>query len=75
MDHQSPFPFLRETLLFLSLTGVLIPLLQRFRINQVIAFLSMGIVVGPFGVGSFVDSYPWLSWVTIPRRQGAQALA
>ena len=75
MDHQSPFPFLRETLLFLSLTGVLIPLLQRFRINQVIAFLSMGIVVGPFGVGSFVDSYPWLSWVTIPRRQGVQALA
>lgn len=75
MEHHVPLPFLRETLLFLTLTGILIPLLQRFRINQVIGFLCIGVVVGPFGVGSLVDSWPWLSWVTIPRRQGVQALA
>lgn len=40
MAHAAPLPFLRETLLFLALAGVLIPLLQRFRINQVSGFLD-----------------------------------
>lgn len=75
MDHAAPIPFLRETLLFLTLAGILIPLLQRFRINQVIGFLTIGVLVGPYGAGSFVQDWPWLSWVTIPRRQGVQALA
>ena len=75
MDHATPLPFLRETLLFLTLVGVLIPLLQRLRINQVVGFLVMGVVIGPHGIGSFVDDWPWLQWVTIPRRQGVNALA
>jgi CPA2 family monovalent cation:H+ antiporter-2 len=75
MEHATPLPFLRETLLFLTLTGVLIPLLQRWRVNQVIGFLVIGVVVGPYGAGSLTDSWPWLSLVTIPRRQGVEALA
>ena len=75
MEHTPALPFLRETLLFLTLTGILIPLLQRLKINQVVGFLVSGVVIGPFGVGSLVDSAPWLSWVTIPRRQGVDALA
>lgn len=75
MDHSVPLPFLRETLLFLTLVGILIPLLQRLRINQVVGFLVMGVVIGPYGIGSFVDDWPWLKWVTIPRRQGVNALA
>lgn len=75
MDHAVPIPFLRETLLFLTLVGVLIPLLQRLRINQVVGFLVMGAVVGPHGVGRLVGDWPWLTWVTIPRQQGVDALA
>ena len=51
MDHPTSLPFLREALLFLALVGIFIPLLQRFRINQVIGFLVVGIVAGPFGSG------------------------
>ena len=75
MDHPVPLPFLRETLLFLTLVGVLIPLLQRLRVNQVVGFLVMGVAIGPYGAGSLVDSWPALAWVTIPRRQGVDALA
>jgi CPA2 family monovalent cation:H+ antiporter-2 len=75
MDHSVPLPFLRETLVFLTLVGILIPLLQRLRVNQVVGFLIMGVVIGPHGVGSFVADWPWLQWVTIPRRQGVNALA
>jgi CPA2 family monovalent cation:H+ antiporter-2 len=74
MDHAAPLPFLRETLLFLALAGILIPLLQRFRINQVIAFLAMGTLLGPFGAGSFVRELPLLQWVSFPREQGVHAL-
>ena len=40
MEHQAGLPFLRETLLFLTLAGILIPLLQRFKINQVLGFFD-----------------------------------
>jgi len=41
VDHAAPLPFLREALLFLTLVGILIPLAQRFRINQVLGFLAV----------------------------------
>jgi CPA2 family monovalent cation:H+ antiporter-2 len=45
------------------------------RVNQVLGFLGVGVVVGPFGAGSIVNDWPMLSWVSIPRHQGVQALA
>jgi CPA2 family monovalent cation:H+ antiporter-2 len=75
MDHSASLPFFRETLLFLALVGILIPLLQRFRINQVIGFLVVGVIAGPFGSGSLVDEFPLLSFLTFPRQQAVQVLA
>ena len=75
MDHAASLPFFRETLLFLALVGILIPLLQRFRINQVIGFLVVGVVAGPYGSGSLAAEYPVLSFLTFPRQQGVQVLA
>ena len=37
--------YLRETLLFLALAGILIPILQRYRVNQVLGFLAVGVLV------------------------------
>ena len=75
MDASHGLPFLRATLLFLTLAGILIPLLQRFRINQVLGFLVVGIVFGPYGMGRWDDVYPWLSMFTFPRGTGVQSLA
>lgn len=75
MEHQAALPFLRETLLFLTLVGILIPLLQRFRINQVLGFLSVGVLFGPFGFALWIDHWPWLETFTFPRHQGVQTLA
>ncbi len=73
--HDSPtFPFLREILLFLVLAGVLIPLLQRFRVNQILGFLAAGALLGPYGIGRWTDSLPWLSVVTFPTGEGVTAL-
>lgn len=75
MEDQHNFPFLREALLFLALAGVLIPLLQRLRINQVLGFLAMGVLVGPFGLALWVERWPWLSSFTFVQLDGVSALA
>lgn len=75
MQEQHALPFLRETLLFLALAGILIPLLQRFRINQVVGFLAAGILVGPFGLGLWIDRVPQLEYLTISRGEGVNAFA
>jgi len=73
-EHQAALPFLRETLLFLALAGILIPLLQRYRVNQILGFLGMGVLVGPFGLWLWVGELPWLSNFTFMRVEGAVAL-
>lgn len=71
--HQS-LPYLRETLLFLVLTGILVPLLQRLRVNQVLGFLAAGALVGPFGLGLWADTLPWLATFTFPKGEGVMVL-
>lgn len=75
MQEQHAFPFLREIILFLVLSGILIPILQRLRINQVVGFLAVGTLVGPFGLGLLADEVPWLAFLTFPRDAGVAMLA
>ncbi|MBI1891989.1 MAG: cation:proton antiporter [Burkholderiales bacterium] len=75
MHEQHSLPYLRETLLFLSLAGILIPLLQRWRINQVLGFLAVGALVGPFGLGLMAKDVSWLAYFSFPRLEGVTALA
>ncbi|MGX4643414.1 cation:proton antiporter domain-containing protein [Massilia sp. SYSU DXS3249] len=75
MQEQHAFPFLREIILFLILAGVLIPTLQRLRINQVIGFLVAGTLLGPFGLGLLAAQFPEVGWLTFPSGQGVSMLA
>jgi CPA2 family monovalent cation:H+ antiporter-2 len=75
MQDHAGLPYLREVLLFLALAGVLIPLLQRLRVNQVLGFLATGALLGPFGLGRLAGGSDWIAWFTIPRLDGVQALA
>jgi CPA2 family monovalent cation:H+ antiporter-2 len=75
VQEQHAFPFLRETLLFLALAGILIPTLARLRINQVLGFLAVGALLGPFGLGLFAADLPSLNYLTFPRAEGVVALA
>ena len=75
MQEQHAFPFLREIILFLILAGILIPTLQRLRINQVLGFLAAGTLLGPFGLGLLAARFPELTWLTFPTGQGVSMLA
>ncbi|THC45026.1 cation:proton antiporter [Massilia sp. Mn16-1_5] len=75
MQEQHAFPFFREIILFLILAGILIPILQRLRINQVLGFLAVGAIAGPFGLALHAGEFPWLAWLTFPSGQGVSMLA
>jgi CPA2 family monovalent cation:H+ antiporter-2 len=75
VQEQHAFPFLREILLFLALAGILIPILQRLRINQVLGFLAVGTLLGPFGLGLLAPQVPILGYLTFPSGEGISMLA
>lgn len=56
---------LSDTLVILGAAGLVIPIFARFRISPVIGFILVGLAVGPSGLGSMVDRYPWLYHITI----------
>lgn len=75
MESHGAFPFLKEIILFLALSGVLIPLLARLRINPVLGFLAVGTLLGPYGLASLSAQWPWLSYVTFARHEDVEVLA
>jgi CPA2 family monovalent cation:H+ antiporter-2 len=75
MDAHDSFPFLKEIILFLALSGVLMPLLSRLKINPVLGFLSVGVLLGPYGLASLAQAWPPLSWFTFARPDEVAFLA
>ena len=58
-------PFLSDALVILGAAGIVIPVFARFRITPIIGFILIGVLVGPFGLGSLVERIPWLEYITI----------
>jgi CPA2 family monovalent cation:H+ antiporter-2 len=63
-------PVLSDALVILGAAGIVIPLFARFRITPIIGFILVGLLVGPYGLGAHVGSYPWLVHITITDPQG-----
>ncbi len=63
-SHVSPGEY-KDVVLFLATAGVIVPLFRRWRISPILGFLGAGVVLGPFGLGSLSDTFPWLSYFTI----------
>ncbi len=75
MDTHDSVPFLKEIILFLTLAGVLMPLLGRLKVNPVLGFLTVGTLLGPYGLASFAADLPWLAWLTFGRPEDVEFLA
>jgi monovalent cation:H+ antiporter-2, CPA2 family len=54
-----------DALLVLATAGIVVPVVQRWRVSPVLGYLAAGAIVGPFGLGSFQKAIPSLYWVTI----------
>jgi CPA2 family monovalent cation:H+ antiporter-2 len=56
---------LSDALTILGAAGIVIPAFARLKISPVIGFIIVGVIAGPFGLGAYTGTYPWLQAVTI----------
>jgi CPA2 family monovalent cation:H+ antiporter-2 len=68
-------PFLREVLIFLVASAVVVPLFHRLRASPVLGYLIVGGLIGPYGLGLLADDLGWLSHVVITDVEAIQPLA
>lgn len=75
MEAHLGIPFLREVVIFLVASAVVVPLFHRLRASPVLGYLVVGGLIGPYGVGLLADDLGWLSYVVITDVEGIQPLA
>lgn len=51
----------KETLIFLTTAGVVVPLFRRLKVSPILGFLGAGVLLGPYGIGALAESIPWLA--------------
>ncbi len=68
-------PYLREMLVILGTTAILIPAMAQLRLNPVLGFLVAGVVIGPHGLGRMGESWDILRMFAIHDPDEIQVLA
>ncbi len=64
-----------DALVVLGTAGIVVPLVRRWGLSPVLAYLGAGAVLGPLGLGSISRSVPGLSWVTIADASNVAGIA
>lgn len=54
-----------DALVVLGTAGIVVPLVRRFGLSPVLGFLAAGALLGPLGLGSLIEQFPFLYWVTV----------
>jgi CPA2 family monovalent cation:H+ antiporter-2 len=64
-----------DALVVLGTAGVVVPLVRRLGVSPVLGYLAAGAVLGPLGLGSFIQQVPPLYWVTIVDAKNVSGIA
>lgn len=54
-----------DALVVLGTAGIVVPLVRRLGFSPVLGYLAAGAILGPLGLGSFIQQVPFLYWVTV----------
>ncbi len=64
-----------DALVVLGTAGVVVPMVQRWGLNPVLGYLGAGALLGPLGLGTFVDQVPPLYWFTVVDAKNVSVIA
>lgn len=65
MAHEVSAASYKDLVLFLATAGIVAPIFKRLKINPILGYLLAGVILGPFGLGRFIQAAPWLDYVTV----------
>ena len=75
MQQATGIPYLRELVIFLVAAGFVVPVFHRLKMSPVLGYLIIGGIIGPYGLGHFVDQMGWYSLAVISDIDGVRRLA
>lgn len=65
----------KETLIFLTTAGVVVPLFRRLKMSPILGFLIAGVLLGPFGLGTLAQHIGWLAHFTLGKIEQIKPIA
>ena len=60
----------KDAMIVLATAAIIVPLVKRWKVSPVLAFLLAGTVLGPNGLGAFANALPQLGWITVGDEKG-----
>ncbi len=64
-----------DALVVLGTAGVVVPLVRRFGLSPVLGYMGAGAILGPLGLGSFIEQIPFLYWLTVVDAKNVSSIA
>ncbi len=64
-----------DALVVLGTAGIVVPLASRWGLNPVLGYLAAGALLGPLGLGSLINAFPFLYWVTVVDAKNVAGIA
>ncbi len=65
MTESNTIEIYSDILVVLGVAGIIVPALRRFGVSPILSYLGAGAVLGPLGLGSQIEKFPFLYWVTV----------
>lgn len=75
MSNTINIPVYSDALVVLGTAGVVVPLVRYFGLNPVLGYLAAGALLGPEGLGSFIEKVPALYWLTVVDKENVRGVA
>ncbi len=64
-----------DALVVLGTAGILVPIVSRIGFSPILGYLAAGALLGPFGLGSLIQSFPALFWFTVGDAEDVAGIA
>lgn len=64
-----------DALVVLGTAGIVVPMVRRWGLSPVLGYLAAGALLGPLGLGSLINAFPFLYWVTVVDAKNVAGIA